>query len=536
MVFRKISARGKKKRPAEPETSQADKNQILKQALTRDLHKNIAIINRIMGNANDIIIREFTLTAMMQNKAAVIAIRGLSERELINEQVLDALTHDERFSTIDNTRQLFELLNHHGIPNILVRPEDNVETIVDELITGNTIFFLDGIDSALIIGSQSWKDRAVSEPITENVVRGPRDGFTETIDTNTALIRRRIKSPDLRIDAFKLGTQTKTTVLLVYIDGIARGEVVNEVKNRLQRINIDGVLESGYIEELIEDNPFSPFPQIEHSERPDKVSAALLEGRIALLVDNTPFVLMVPTVFMHFIQSAEDYYERFPVGSLTRVVRLTAYFTSVILPALYIALTSFHQEMIPTSLSLSIAASREGVPFPSIGEALIMEATFEILREAGLRLPKQAGQAVSIVGGLVIGQAAVQAGIVSQAMVIVVAFTGISSFAIPAFNAAAAGRLIRFPLMILAAILGLPGILAGLTLILIHLSGLRSFGVNYLDPFTTPDVNQLKDTVVRFPWWAMRSLPGNTAQKRLRMAQGLRPDPMNRSGPTADHK
>ncbi|HEX3012437.1 MAG TPA: spore germination protein, partial [Syntrophomonadaceae bacterium] len=396
--------------------------------------------------------------------------------------------------------------------------------IIDELITGNTVFFMDGIDSALIIGSGGWKDRSVSEPSTESVVRGPRDGFTETIDTNTALIRRRIKSPDLRIDEFKIGIKTKTAVLVVYINGIARQDIVNEVKSRLQKIRIDGVLESGYIEELIEDASFSLFPQIEHSERPDKVSAALLEGRIAVMVDNTPFVLIVPTVFLQFIQSPEDYYERFPVASLTRFVRATAFFISIILPALYIALTSFHQEMIPTPLALSIAASREGVPFPSIGEAFLMEATFEILREAGLRLPKQAGQAVSIVGGLVIGQAAVQAGIVSQAMVIVVALTGISSFAIPAYNAAAAGRLIRFPLMLLAAFLGLPGILAGLTIILIHLSGLRSFGVNFLDPFTSPDEDQFKDTLVRTPWGNMFHLPGNIARKNApRVGNGPTP-------------
>jgi spore germination protein KA len=189
---------------------------------------------------------------------------------------------------------------------------------------------MDGIDSALIIGSQGWKDRAVSEPMTENVVRGPRDGFTETIDTNTALIRRRIKSPNLRVDEYKLGTQTKTTVLLIYINGVAKEATVNELKERLQRIDIDGVLESGYIEELIEDNPLSPFPQVDHSERPDKVSAAILEGRIAIVVDNTPFVLMVPTVFIQFFQSPEDYYERYPVGSLTRIVRFAAFFTSIV--------------------------------------------------------------------------------------------------------------------------------------------------------------------------------------------------------------
>ncbi|GAB6180514.1 hypothetical protein JCM14036_18330 [Desulfotomaculum defluvii] len=372
------------------------------------------------------------------------------------------------------------------------------------------------------------------------MVRGPRDGFNETISNNTALIRRRIKSPNLRVEKLTVGQQTKTELCIVYIDGIARKEVINEVRNRINKIEIDGILESGYIEEFIEDTPMSPFPQIEHSERPDKVAAAILEGRIAILVDTTPFVLIVPTVFLQFIQSAEDYYERFPIGSLTRAVRVGAYFISVILPALYIALTSFHQEMIPTPLALSIAASREGVPFPSIGEAVIMEATFEILREAGIRLPKQTGQAVSIVGGLVIGQAAVQAGIVSQAMVIVVALTGISSFAIPAFNAAAAGRLLRFPLMFLASILGLPGILAGLSIVLIHLNGLSSFGVNYLSPVTSGKKDKYKDIIYRKPWWGMGHRPANIAGKNKtrrnsQMTQNLGTASAGRDSSSSDH-
>lgn len=316
--------------------------------------------------------------------------------------------------------------------------------------------------------------------------------------------------------------------MVAYLEGIAREEIINEVKARLGRININGVLESGYIEELIEDNPMSPFPQLEHTERPDKVSAAILEGRVAILVDTTPHVLIVPTIFYMFIQSSDDYYERFPIGTLTRFIRIVAYFISVILPAMYIALTSFHQEMIPTSLALSIAASREGVPFPSIGEAFIMEGIFEILREAGLRLPKQAGQAVSIVGGIVIGQAAVQAGIVSQAMVIVVALTGISSFAIPAFNAAASGRLLRFPLMLMASVLGLPGILAGLSIIIIHLNSLRSFGVSYMEPFISADKNEFKDIVIRSPWWKMNRLPKYLARIGFkRIGDGMKPGPNN---------
>jgi spore germination protein KA len=505
--------------------------------LSLNLNSNIEKIKKIMGFASDLIVREFTITPRTDIKAAVIFIKGLAEKKIINEQVIGPLMLNGIFNSAKNNIEFFQMLKQYGIPDTYVREESDVSNIINELICGNTILIFDKVDKVLVLGSFGWKGRAVSEPSAENVVRGPRDGFTESIENNTVLIRRRIKSPDLRIESFKIGTKTQTTVLIAYLKGIAKEGVVDEVKNRLGRIKIDSILESGYIEELIEDTPLSPFPQIEHSERPDKVSASILEGRVAIFVDTTPYVLMVPTIFFQFMQSADDYYERFPIGSLTRFIRIIAYIISVTLPAMYIALTSYHQEMIPTTLALSIAASREGVPFPSIGEAFLMEATFEILREAGLRLPKQAGQAVSIVGGLVIGQAAVQAGIVSQAMVIVVALTGISSFAIPAFNAAASGRLLRFPLMLLASVLGLPGILAGLSIISIHLNSLRSFGVNYMEPFVSANDNEFKDMVIRTPWWKMSRLPNYIARKETRrVAPDMKPGPETESERNNENK
>lgn len=509
----------------------SDTKPLLDINIAKDLMSNIQIIKKVMGNPSDISIRVFTINSGIEVKAAVLAMKGLSQNDSVNDQVLMNLMSNTRNKEIKNVKDLFKDIEQFRMPNVYVNNQTKVENIVRELISGNTVLLLDGLDNSLIMGSQGWKERQVSQPITENVVRGPRDGFTENINSNIALIRRRIKSPDLRVDSLELGTQTKTTLYIVYLDKIANAEVVDEVKRRLARIEINGILESGYIEELIEDNPLSPFPMIEHSERPDKVSASLMEGRVAIMVDTTPFVLIVPTVFLQFMQSADDYYERYIVGSLTRGVRIAAYFISVIAPALYIALTSYHQEMIPTPLALSLAASREGVPFPSIGEALLMEATFEILREAGLRLPQQTGQAVSIVGGLVIGQAAVQAGIVSQAMIIIVALTGISSFAIPAFNAAGSGRLLRFPLMLIASFLGLPGILAGLSIIMIHLSSLRSFGVCYLDPFVSGNKDVFKDTIARNPWWSMVKLPQIiTGKNRTRMRNGLKPSRNNRAG------
>ena len=498
--------------------------------LSLNLTSNIETIKKILGFSSDITVRQFTVTPGAEIKAAVIFIKGLAERELINEQVIGALMLNDRLSSVKNTNEFFQMITEYGLPNTYVKQESDINNIVNELIDGNTILLLDKIDKVLIVGSSGWKDRAISEPTSENSVRGPKDSFTENIENNTALIRRHIKSSNLRIESFKIGTKTKTMVSMAYLEGVAKEEIIEEVRERLGRIKIDGILESGYIEELIEDTPSSIFPQIEHSERPDKISASILEGRVAILVDTTPYVLIVPTLFVQFIQSVDDYYQRFPIGSFARFIRIIAYFISLILPSMYIALTSFHQEMIPTTLALAIAASREGVPFPSIGEAFMMEITFEILMEAGLRLPKQAGQAVSIVGGLVIGQAAVQAGIVSQAMVIVVALTGISSFAIPAFNASSSGRIIRFPLMILASVLGLPGILAGVSIIIIHLNSLNSFGVNYMEPFISADKSIVEDTVLRKHWWKINRLPGYIARKSIvKQAPNMKPGPKSDS-------
>lgn len=471
----------------------------LKQDLSNDLKQNLDTITKALGDAQDLTIRKFTMASDDKVKAAVVALEGMTEHNLINEQVLKNLMLDVRFEDPTGNQALFQRIKTNGISSLAIKEVKTIDEAVKGIIAGDTVFLLDGVNQALVIGSRGFKQRAVSDPLTEGVVRGPRDGFTETLSNNIALIRRRIKSPDLRLFGLKVGERTQTDVSIVYLEGVAKPELVDEVKKRIEKIKIDGVLESGYLEEFIEDSPFSPFPQIEHTERPDKVSAAILEGRVAIMVDTTPFVLIVPTIFLQFIQAVEDYYERFYFGSFIRGIRFLALFLSIAMPALYIAVTSFHQEMIPTPLALSIAASREGIPFPTVGEALIMEATFEILREAGIRLPRPTGQAVSIVGALVIGQAAVQAGIVSQAMVIIVALTGICSFAVPAFNIGVAGRLLKFPLMLAAAFLGLPGIMAGLSIILIHLAGLRSFGVNYLDPVTSPNLNEFKDFTVRAP-------------------------------------
>jgi spore germination protein KA len=375
------------------------------------------------------------------------------------------------------------------------------------ILSGETVILVDGYPYGFALNTIGGNNRAVEEPTTQSVVRGPREGFNESISTNISLIRKRIKSPNLWLETMTIGKVTQTAIGVMYINGIVNDKLIAEVNERLERIDIDGILESGNIEELIQDETFTPFPTLYNTERPDVIAAGLLEGRVAILVDGTPFVLLAPALFVQFYQSAEDYYQRAEFASLIRILRYICFFISLLGPSLYIGITTFHQELLPSSLLFSLAAQREGIPFPAFVEALLMEITFEILREAGVRLPKTVGQAVSIVGALVIGQAAVEAGLVSPAMVIVVAITAISNFVIPAFNMGISIRIIRFLLMVLAASFGLFGVTVGLIGIVQHLCSLRSFGVPYMSPMAPFIFADQKDTILRLPQWGLFARP-----------------------------
>jgi hypothetical protein len=354
---------------------------------------------------------------------------------------------------------------------------------VEFISMGVTFVHVDTMDYAVGVIAPQLPARSISEPEAEPLVRGPREGFTEKLQDNTGLVRKRIHSPDLKSEPMKIGRRSQTSVVIMYIRDLVDDGVLKEAKRRLQNVDLDVLIESAQIEEFIEDHTFSPFPQIVNTERPDKVAAGLAEGRVAILVDGTPFALIIPSVFTDFLQASEDYYQRFLFSSAIRLLRILTFLIALTGPSLYIAITTFHQELIPTPLLFTIVSARTGVPFPALIEALIMEVAFEILREAGVRLPRPVGSAVSIVGGLVVGQAAVEAGIISQAMIIVMAFTGIASFTIPAFNLSLSTRLLRFAMMLVGAALGLFGIACGLMIIGLHLCGLRSFGVPYMAPF-----------------------------------------------------
>lgn len=477
-------------------------------SITSNLQDNLSLVKQKFGNSPDIIIRELKIGSS-KAKAAVIYVQGLVDNQLLNDFLMESLMQYQSSSQNETKPEMLDNIYDLVIPMGGVKKQTEWSKLLESLLVGATLLFIDGTDKAFTVAStQGGEGRSISEPTTQNVIRGSKEAFTENISTNISMVRRIIRTPDLWVESMKIGTQTNTNVSIMYLNNIVDHDVVKEVKKRLKRIKIDSILESGYIEQLIEDRPASPFPQIYHTEKPDVIAGNLLEGRVAIFVNGTPFVLLVPVVFIQFFQTPDDYYFRFDIATFTRFLRIFIFFISLIGPAVYIAATTFHQEMIPTQLVLIIAAQRETVPFPAVIEALIMELAFEVLREAGLRLPKAIGSTVSIVGGLVIGQAAVQAGIVSPPMVIVVAITAIASFATPSFAVAISVRLLRFIFMGLAAAFGFYGIIIGLIMMTVHLCSLRSFGVPYMAPLGPFRPVENGDTLIRAPWWATKKRPG----------------------------
>ena len=333
----------------------------------------------------------------------------------------------------------------------------------------------------------------INEADSEKVVRGSNEGFGDSVKQNAALIRKRIRSPQVKVKEKKMGVRSNTNVYLVYMEGIASPELVAKIEERLEGFEIDGVLDSGVIEQLSEEKWYSPFPQFQTTERPDRAAMSILDGRVVVLSDNSPIALILPTDYNSFIKTSDDYYNRWEIASFERLLRYLASFFAMTLPGLYLAVTNFHTQILPTTLLLSFADARSGVPFPAVIEVIIMELSFELLREAGVRLPGAMGNTIGIVGGLIIGQAAVEANLVSPIVVIVISFTALCSFAVPNEEFATAFRLLKFFFIGICAWLGFFGFLAGLLAVLIHLSHLKSFGVPYLVPFVAADLDDYED-------------------------------------------
>ncbi|MDQ6420964.1 spore germination protein [Paenibacillus sp. LHD-117] len=512
------------------------------QPILPDLPKLLDKIKREMGESEDLTIRGLDLTDRLGNDEnkdiAIVYIQGMTEQERMDEFILRSIQVDSELADrlrllhagvrpVESSSPEEPVMNRikgHLISIGLITEVTTFKELFEKLFLGYALIFVDGCGVGIGCNVNGGPKRSVEEPKTEMMIRGPREGFTESLRVNTILLRRKIRSPKLWLEQKKAGEITQTPVAIMYIKGLADEDVLEDLRGRIDDIKIDGILESSYIEEMIGDQKWTPFPTIISHERPDVIASNLLEGRIAIIVDGTPFVLVVPSTLNMFFQAAEDYYQSYQMATFLRMLRFVSFIIALLMPSLYVAVIGYHQEMIPTQLLLKLAAQREGVPFPAYLEAFIMELVFEILREAVLRMPSTAGSALSIVGGLVIGQSVVEAGIVSSAVVIVVAFTAISSFVAPVYSLGIAPRLLRFLLLIAASTLGFYGIALVVLLILLHISNLRSFGIPYLKPFAPFYWKDFKDTLLRAPLWMMRERPQKLAnQDQVREESAIEP-------------
>lgn len=387
---------------------------------------------------------------------------------------------------------------------------ETMEDIVSTILSGNAALIIDGKNYALKIRSEGYPGLGVQEANDEKVLRGSNEGFSDSYKTNQSLIRKRIRTPELKIEELQSGKRTNTGIALLYMDTIVRKEVLAEVRKRLESFETDGIMDSGVIEQLTMDNEYSPFPQYLTSERPDKAALALLNGHIVVLVDNSPVALILPVNFASFLKAADDYYNRFEIVSFVRILRYIAVFFAVSLPALYISVMNFHPEILPPDLISIFSMSRDGIPYPVVIEVLVMEIAFELIREAGVRIPGPMGNTIGIVGGLIVGSAAVDASLASPIIVIVVAMTALCSFTIPNDEFSSAFRLLKYYLILWSAIFGIYGYMLGIFSVLVHLSGLKSYGFPYLGPMAAGDVDHYhgeRDFILRFPYMHMPFRP-----------------------------
>ncbi|MGI5922135.1 MAG: spore germination protein [Syntrophomonadaceae bacterium] len=479
-----------------------DPHEIVDQPLTVNLSENRDRLKILLKSCSDAVFKQFVYGPAKTN-ILLVYFDGLVNRTEIEENILKPLLLEVNMLNDgpEDTHNILNYLQDNILSVAELKSLTSLQEVCHHMSSGDTVLLIDGYDQGLVIGTRSWQTRSIQAPDNEVVIRGPKEGFTETLRFNTALLRRRLKTTNFKMESFILGRATKTDVVLGYIEDIAPAGLVEKIRERLKKIDIDGVLDSGYLEEFLEEKSFTVFSQLEYTEKPDRICAHLLEGRVCILVDGSPTALVLPTTFPRFWIAAEDYYERFVPGSLFRLLRFGAFWVSLLLPSLFVALITYHHEMIPTTLFLTIAAARQGVPFPAIIEALILEFSFELLREAGIRLPRAVGPAISIVGALIIGDAAVKAGLVSTPMVIVVALTGIASFIIPAYNAGITLRIVRFGFLAAAGFLGLFGIMIAFIIMMTHIVSLSSFGIPYFSPLIPVNRAELSDTLVRRPWF-----------------------------------
>ena len=470
--------------------------------LSSSLEENIRLFKGIFEKDAVLRLRKIAVRSSCSYDCALFYMDGMIKAELLNESVIRPLITSRAERREDS---LVGFISKQVLFAGETSVTDRVEDMLRSLLYGDTLLIVDGCTDAITINTKGWRTRGISEPEDERVLQGPREGFDEAALLNLAMIRRKLLTPDLCTELIRVGRRSDTPVFICYLDTLVNKRTLSELKKRIKKLDMDGILDSNYIAEQIRDHPHSLFKTCGSTERPDIVAARLLEGRIALVVDGTPVVMTVPYLFSENFQSDEDYYLNYAVSSVGRLLRFVCFFLSVSIPAVFIAATSYHKELLPTSLALTVAQLRGGVPFSAFWECILLIFVFEILKETGVRMPQSLGHALSIVGGLVVGQAAVEARIVSAPMLIIVALSGISGLMVPRLKGAV--FYLRLIYVVLSALFGLYGYIAGITVTLIHILDLSSFGTSSTVSLDRASFQSLKDSFWRAPWGKMRTRP-----------------------------
>lgn len=480
------------------------------QCLSVSFDENMKLFHKIFQKDPTIKFRQISFS-MDQRRALLLFADGMVNNTLINEHIIEPLVQFHGLLPLDH---IAEYIQTRIVYSNDVATNDKISDLTVEILSGNTVLLIDGCSTALILASRGFMVRSLAEPPAEKVLQGPREGFTEVLLFNVSLVRRKLCSPDLRFEFQRIGKQSQTMVAVGYMDGIVDPAILVEVNRRLAQIQIDGILDANYVEELIKDDPWSPFKTIGSTERPDIITAKLLEGHVAIFIDGTPVVLTAPYFFLEYFQTNDDYYTNFYAATFNRWLRILGFWATISLPSIFLGLFTFHQELLPTRFLMNLSAAREQLPFPTLMEMLLLIFGFELIREGGSKAPANFGQTLGIVGGLVLGQAAVDAKLVSIPVVIIIAFTGITGLMIPQLKSPVI--LFRLAFLFLASLWGLPGYLAGLFVLMLHLSSLKSFTIPYTSSLSYTRHAMLQDTFLRAPWFRMIYRPDALAKKNHR--------------------
>jgi hypothetical protein len=457
---------------------------------------NFRLLNEIFVSCSDIIYNQISFSKSTE-KALLVFVSGLVNKEEIEYHLLKPLS--ELYDSSVKIDNLYNFIKDKCITTAVVNEGNAFDELVFSLLSGSILLFVEDSKKAIILDGENIPGRSIETPNSEQTARGPNEAFVENIQDNVVLIRKRLRSPNLVVEKLTVGKRSRTPLALVYLKGVARKNLPEEIIEKIKSIDFDGIIDSAQVEQLIVKHRWTLFPQMLATERPDRIVGSILEGRAALIVNGTPFVLIIPTTFGIFLNSPDDYYGVPVVVSLIRMIRYLGLFVATSVASLYVALTSYHPGLIPTALALSITGTRVGLPFPIIFEVLFMELSLYLVQEAAIRLPKAIAPTIGIVGGLVIGQSVVQAGIASPIIVIIVAASAIASFTIPNYTMSLSVIIIRLFLIICSALLGLYGYVIGQILLLIHAASLENYGVKYLEDYSPFSFNRVKDTFIRAP-------------------------------------